>query len=154
MARRKRRATSALKTRTWWNELRRQKNITLQEIADLCDLSEGQVSHIFSGNQMPADDFIEKVCELFDVDFFEGKLHFDAAHDARKAEKIQAQTQNAADDLLKVVYGKVDYDTYVKIRDAIPNSEEDALRQLYGSVDYLTYNRIAEALRTAKEAQK
>ena len=146
MNERTRRATSALKTRTWWNELRRQKDIKLEEVGEKTGYSAGMVSHFFSGRYMPPDDFIEKVCEMFEVEPFEGNLHFSAAYNNRQAQFREQAKEKANDDLFRCVYGIVDYDTFTALQSSTPGSAQDALDQLYGKISLEDFLKIKDRI--------
>lgn len=64
----------------FWNALRVDKNIRYKDLAELFDNGVSTWGKYFSGQIMPSDDVIEKLCDLFDVPFEKGKEEFEIAH--------------------------------------------------------------------------
>lgn len=64
---------------TWWNKKRMEQNVTYQELSELLNLSGSKahnISKYFIGDHLAPDEIIQKICDIFDVPFEEGKKHF------------------------------------------------------------------------------
>ena len=61
---------------TWWNKLRVERNITYKELGQYFDVAYSTVGSWFSGQVLPDRYYIQSICDLFDVDYFEGEQHF------------------------------------------------------------------------------
>jgi len=60
----------------YWSNLRVERNLRIVEIAEKTGIPRGSLGNYFTGKLMPKDHVIEKICELFDVSFLEGKSEF------------------------------------------------------------------------------
>lgn len=61
---------------TFWNSLRVSNGLLIRDIADLLHTSVGTVGGWFSGQKIPSDSNLEKLCNLFDVDVNKGYEEF------------------------------------------------------------------------------
>lgn len=66
---------------TYWNKLREENNLSLDDISQMTGIAPAVVSTNFSGRNMPRRSAIEKYCKLFDVPLDEGKEEFKKAHE-------------------------------------------------------------------------
>ena len=67
---------------TWWNRLRVEKNLSFKDLSDIFGGCPSRYGNFFSGCTMPTDSNIEAICTFFDVNFDEGKKHFEEAHES------------------------------------------------------------------------
>ena len=81
------RMTANSRKNTWWNLKRLDANMTFKDIEDVIGVSKETLCQNFSGKIMPTDGRIKILCNMFDVDFDEGKKHFQEACDTYKPEK-------------------------------------------------------------------
>ena len=124
----------------FWSRQRVEKRMTLKEVAEVLGLKESRVSMYFSGQNMPNEQFIRDVCDLFDVDYHTGNLEFQHAHREWKAhqkatvisappaepEKCENKVEEVKpnfdkESVLELIYGKVDRCVYKLIEDLLDN---------------------------------
>lgn len=153
---------------TFWNRLRVERNITLEELADYMGVSQSLINQWFTGALIPRDDDISKLCELFDVSMLEGTVAFQQANrqyvagkfdpcisngqqevsDKPKADKPMVvetpKTESSA--VLDKVYGNIPYGDFVAFANAIESNDSDALSLIYGKVSYETYSYISSII--------
>ena len=144
----------------FWSKLRVKNNVTVREVATMLGANEKTVSGYFTGFLMPDDTTIKRICELFDVDFSNGKLEFQHAHTRYKAEhkptlKYSAKKKkigeiNNIEDIFLTLYGVVSCAEFIDIYNTAIGKKSDnidIMGILYGKVDYKTFNKIITMLR-------
>lgn len=158
----------------FWNALRVERNIRYRDLSELFGGHISSWAKYFSGQQMPTDENIEKLCDLFEVEFGKGKAEFMKANqewtsdrfgtkrklitgqnDARLcnvssgASEVEAMPDGdyTLGDILALVYGKIPYDTFAQFTINVRNNLGDPLSCIYGSVSYEEYKQIEEAIR-------
>lgn len=157
---------------TFWCRKRVEQNITVQEIADAVHLSTGIVGMYLTGQRMPTDATIKQICDLFDVDFLEGKSEFTKAcklwdsepHRVVKYKSEQQVTktpkevtdtstakkpQSVPESVLRLIYGKVPREMFEAISEGTEGTT-DPLEYLYNKVDYDEYVKIRNAMKEVK----
>lgn len=152
----KRRATAASHNRTFWNKLRMERNLSLEEIAAATNYSDGTVGNYFSGLTMASEDFIQKACAIFGIGLVEGRAKFEEAYNnnPRRKEEAAAAGKAATGDeteamsRLRAFYGELDFGLYLKLTEAVL-AGEDPLTYLYGKVDFDTYMKAAQLWKEA-----
>lgn len=138
----------------FWSKLRVERGITLDELANLLGYSDSAVGTWFTGQIIPKPKIINDLCSFFDVDINEGTREFILAHREWKAQHSRPSVAKnttatkaikSSDDLLSMLYGKIGYDAFNKIRDSISSSDStDILSSIYGSVSYDEYKMITD----------
>lgn len=151
---------------TFWSKLRIEKDLSLQDIADIVGLSDASIGQYFSGATIPPDRTLMDICDLFDVDYETGRLEFERANRAWKAEHDKTLKYSArvpyqkkrkapehkdisnAEDVLNAIYSKVSCSDFVAIYNLIMGNttDVDPLEILYGKVDYDTYYKIIKII--------
>lgn len=137
---RKRKAAHAFKD-NFWSKQRVEKGFTIKEIAELLGKHDTLVGMYFSGQQMPADNTIRELCDLFGVDFTTGQLEFQHAHRNWKAEHKVTLVSSAkseepkCENIEDVCVSK----THTFVKDSV-------LDLLYGKVDRCVYKLIEDLL--------
>lgn len=158
---------------TFWNTLRVERNIRYCDIAELFGGGVSTYGAYFSGQLMPKDDIITKLCDLFDVDFDKGKEEFRKAHadwvstkhsgrreltTGKKDVVLRASAEMPArvtvgqsdspskSDIFSLIYGKIPYDRFSEFCDMVASKNGDPLKLVYGAVSYEDYNEIARIL--------
>ena len=167
-------AVTTMSKVTWWNRLRVEKNIRYQDLSDLFGGCPSMWGGYFSGQHMPKEDAIKKLCDLFDVDYEEGLREFALAHrnwessqhkgvrpvrtgDAEPYEKkayIRAAPINTAEhvsDIKQIIYGKVSYSVFVEFCTMLEQDGFDAIGYLYGKVPYDIFRQIQDCGTTSEE---
>lgn len=66
---------------TFWNQQRVQQDLRLVDVAEYMHKNHTTVCRWFTGCDMPTDDQIHQLCELFGIDYLQGKQEFIKAHD-------------------------------------------------------------------------
>lgn len=161
----------------FWNQKRIEVGLRLRDVAEATGIKHNTLGNYFTGYSMPNDDAIKAICDLFDVDEVRGKSEFtrmhnswDAQHkrtlalsarkDKPKKNNEISVTNTAADkvdDTYKIaeinitlgnaIYGKVDYDTFLKVLDAAYKSDKSTIGEaLYGVLDYDTWLTVTNLL--------
>lgn len=71
-------AISAMGKKTWWNQLRVDRNIRYADLLELFPSFKhtSSIGAWFAGEKVPLDKYITILCDFFDVEFEEGKRHF------------------------------------------------------------------------------
>ena len=151
----------------FWSKQRVEQNLTIEQVADLLGIDDARVSMWFSGQYMPQDNYVKELCNLFDVDFNEGQLAFQQAHQVWKAEhdrelkysakgKVKKnprtkQISNIADVIL-VLYGEIPCDVFLTIYNAVTSgkpNECDIEKLLYGKIeDYDLYRKVVDIMKS------
>ena len=148
----------------FWSRKRIESGFKIHDIAELLHLSDGIVGMYFTGQRMPTEDTIKKICAFFGVDTVEGTREFanaakvwDAEVKGREA-KLHSHTgvgvvseeavpitpvvvepaQSVPESLLKALYKKVSYEDFKAILDG-NMSESEALALAYDKVDFDTF---------------
>lgn len=85
---------------TFWNQIRVNANLTYADVADYLHLGMSTVAKFFTGQMVPLDAYIDKLCELFEVDRIQGEREFikanrewDTIHDGKKHDTFSAKTE-------------------------------------------------------------
>ena len=65
---------------TFWSKKRVENGFKVEDIASYLNISVQTAGQYLTGQQMPPEDIIRKMCDLFDVDFNEGSLAFQHAN--------------------------------------------------------------------------
>ena len=147
----------------FWSTLRVDRGIKLKELADLLGFSDSAVGAWFSGQVLPKASVINDLCSFFDVDVDEGTRQFVLAHREWRAQNNRpSATKNipatreksldsisTSDDILQLLYGKVDYTTFVRLTTVLSNKSDDTdvLQEIYGSVSYEEFCLITDFIR-------
>ena len=186
---------------TWWNEKRIKNKVKYSELLELLELKKGSMSHVcgcFIGKEMPNDDLIAKIANIFDVPFEEAKSHFFNDWAGSKSKKVEYHSSDdygysekvikdlsykdpdhggygyvnnlvdeavnyVSDDepeeieepidisrerelIMAQIYGKVDYNTFILIKDQLFIDTDEVLKFIYGQVDFETYEKIHKAM--------
>lgn len=66
---------------TFWNKLREENNLSLEDISKMTGIAPAVVSTNFSGRNTPRKPALEKYCNLFDIPLDKGKEEFKNAHE-------------------------------------------------------------------------
>lgn len=72
---------------TFWSKKRCDNNLSIKDLSDLLGSSYTQTSKYLTGQTMPPESAMRKICELFDVEFDVGKKEFYDAHANWEVEK-------------------------------------------------------------------
>lgn len=147
-----------LNCETFWNHKRLDCNVSQQELAELLNVSDSTISNWFVGRYMPDNEIIQKICDIFDVDFQEGYKEFYKAHDMYRGPKkmlgskqIVSKIPRKADmckdgvEVLSLLYGKLSYDEFLKVVESL-NQNVSPLKYIYGKVSFEEYNEITNLL--------
>lgn len=148
----------------FWSRKRIESGFKVHDIAELLHLSDGIVGMYFTGQRVPTEDTIKKICTFFGVDIVEGTREFanaakvwDAEVKGREA-KLHSNTgvgvvseevvpitpvvvktaQSVPESLLKALYKKVPYEDFKAILDG-NMSESEVLELAYDKVDFDTF---------------
>lgn len=148
----------------FWSRKRIESGFKIHDIAELLHLSDGIVGMYFTGQRVPTEDTIKKICTFFGVDIVEGTREFanaakvwDAEVKGREA-KLHSNTgvgvvseevvpitpvvvepaQSVPESLLKALYKKVPYEDFKAILDG-NMSESEVLALAYDKVDFDTF---------------
>lgn len=140
------RVTSTYKD-TFWNRRRIAKGLKIEDISEKSGVPEKAIWAYFAGAKMPSDATIEKLCNALDVDVIIGTSEFRKAnanwkrsrstkpYDLVTEESVTSHSNHSgADDnipvsdrhsyiVLKNLYGKVDFETFEKVREVLCNSK-------------------------------
>ena len=83
---------------TFWNKVKEESGLSLAEVAEGIGMKGKyrMVGKYFTGELMPNDAKITAICNLFDVDFAQGKTEFKKASDTYKAKKKGTSTTKPA----------------------------------------------------------
>lgn len=149
---------------TFWSKLRVEKNLSLQDVADVIGLSDASIGQYFTGATLPKDRTIRDICELFDVDYNTGAHEFYKAHKAWRAEhenktlkysarekksvtkKTKSSKIENVEDVIRFFYGQLSCDDFLNLYNTLTGtgniSFEDILASIYGTVDFETFNKI------------
>lgn len=138
--------------RTFWTEKRTSSGFTLQDLSDLTKIEYSTLSKYFTGQTMPTDEIIKQLCDLFGVDFKEGKHEFRKAYtewhrknslSKREVEPTNAVNYSLVEKVADIVYGKVSFEDF---RALMTGSAID-ISHFYGKVDFETFNTIMQTLK-------
>ena len=156
----------------FWSSERVKKNLKIEEVADMLGYKRGKVGMWFTGQTMPSDADVAEVCKLFEINFNEGQLAFQKAHQEWEAEhnptmkysgKTQTQTTVKSEALSPVssinniagvilaLYGKLPCEQFLTVYNAITSGEPgncDIERILYSKVDFDTYKQIVAIMKS------
>ena len=102
---------------TFWNLLRVEKNYKLDELSDVTGHTRWDISNWFTGKRMPNDYIIQEFCDLFGVNFKEGKLEFErgyATFHGRDGKTIATAPRKACKDVVDKVNAVVSRDKTVE----------------------------------------
>ena len=156
--------------RTWrnfWSEQRISAGFTVQDIKELCDIQKDSttVAKYFTGEIMPSDDIIRKLCEGFKVPYAQGREEFIKANKLwheNKTKKVETITtsdvapktvpvpapettsgESTAYQCAELIYGEVSCDDFIRIWDSIQEDFQPTafLKMIYGNAGYDTYTK-------------
>ncbi len=88
---------------TFWSKKRCDNNLSIKDLSDLLGSSYTQTSKYLTGQTIPPEPAMRKICELFDVEFDVGKKEFYDAHTNWKAEK-EERLNNKANSTEKITF--------------------------------------------------
>ena len=77
------------KTDTFWAKKRLEAELSIEDVAEAVGAKRSTIGNSFLGVFVPSDELIRKLCDLFDVDFEEGKAEFIKAHNEKHSKKLQ-----------------------------------------------------------------
>ena len=144
----------------FWSKTRVESKLTIKEVAQVLGEDEKRVALYFSGQVMPHEASIRRMCDLFDVDFSYGKLEFENAHSKYKSEhhipvKYSAKKKkpgeiNNVEDVLTSLYGVVSCSEFIDIYNVATGragEDIDVMAILYGKIDdYKTFSKITHMI--------
>lgn len=167
---------ASMKKQTFWNEIRVKANCRYSDIADLIGRSQSFCSMLFSGELMPVDKTIEKLCDFFDVDFDTGKREFEKAHREwvsigrgcgkqilatgsnagyKRRSKLSSETVVPtiipdSERIAGLIYGKLSFESFnAFMRLFADNADKDTLLQMiYCKVNYTDFMEIQNIIET------
>ena len=163
--------TPRVRKRNWnnfWSNQRSSAGFTVKDIKELCDIQKDSttVAKYFTGEIMPSDDIIRKLCEGFKVPYAQGKEEFISAHKlwreikTKKSETIvttevvsqpapiaapeTTPEESTAEHYAEMIYGEVTCDEFINIWNTIQENFQPTafLKMIYGNVGYDTYTKI------------
>lgn len=147
---------------TYWNKVRVEKGFKLREVAEYLGIKLGLAGMYFSGQILPPDNTVHKLCEYFDVDYNSGQLAFQHAHRTWVAEhqrkpKVKAEkkadtpksAQILSESVLDLIYGKVPRKDFQAILGGTVEVT-GILELVYGIVDHKTYTQIEKLIQEEK----
>ena len=138
--------------RTFWTEKRTASGFTLQDLSDLTKIEYSTLSKYFTGQTMPIDDTIKQLCDLFGVDFKEGKHEFRKAYtewhrknslSKREVEPTKPVNYSLVEKVADIVYGKVSFEDFK----ALMTGSAVDISHFYGKVDFETFNTIMQTIK-------
>lgn len=149
---------------TFWNNKRVGNGVTLQELSECLSVDYTQLSHWLTGQSMPSNDYVKKICDLFGVDYNEGLVEFHKAHEQWEQEHSKNKSANkmhkedtpvvssqniVPDDIMKSLYGVLSYEDFKEmLLGGLCSSDPSAiLGSIYGKVDYNAYVAVANIIR-------
>lgn len=167
---------ASMKKQTFWNEVRVKSNCRYTDLADLLGRSPSYCSMIFSGELLPIDSIIEKLCDFFDVDFEKGKAEFETAHREwisygrgggkqilatgsnagyKHKSKVTTTTDAALpttstkNAIVGMIYGKISYTAFIEFTTALEEGTdvEVLLKSIYAKVTYEDFITIQGLLK-------
>lgn len=151
---------------TWWNRKRVEANVQVKDLAQMFNKSHGTVGGWFTGEFLPHEDEIYKLCDLFDVDhntgftkFLEAHGNYVAQHKKGRKAIVNMPDKNEEDlsmiesqkvesqkvDIFSLIYGKVSYEAFNAFIQACAN-KQDPLKYVYGKVSFEEYQKIVEVI--------
>jgi len=148
---------------TFWNDLRREKGVTLREMGAALNTDQATLSHYFTGMQLPSTPTSVKICDYFGIDYAIGAEEFNKAHEAWIAENpgskkkrshirsrkfdvnnIPAEVSNVSE--LAKSLDVIEKCNTPSGRDSIMAKRDNILRLIYNKVDYDTYNEVVKVI--------
>ena len=162
-------AVTTMKKITWWNQKRVECNIRYKDLEEALGGNYSTWGSYFSGEVMPSDYTIHKLCDFFDVEFTEGKHHFEEDHRTWKSEYHKAKSSlksgtpeptaklttirevKPKTDIFGLVYGKVDYKVFLEFCNAVAQKNEDPMKIIYTKVSYEEFRKIERELLPLRE---
>lgn len=167
---------------TFWNDLRKQKGVTLKAVSAALDMDQATVSHYFTGMKLPSTPTSVKICDYFGIDYATGAAEFNKAHEAwvaenpgskkkrshirsRKFDVKNISTTTSKPQVMNTLISDKDYfapadvpvftvpDTIelplptLTVTAKISDTKRDSiLRLIYNKVDYDTYNEVVKVI--------
>ena len=134
---------------TFWNQVRVKSNITQKEVAQYLGCSKSLAGFFFSGQLVPKDEYMDKLCDLFNVDRIVGEREFrkanrewDTIHDGKEHPNFSAE-------VIKEPKPKTEPTKVVEKRSVIIKHEEEKSTMDIGGLhraafDMLDYDCFAE----------
>ena len=138
--------------KTFWSQKRHDAKLSIKDLSALTEVSYSMISKYLTGQVMPSDEKIRIMCDLFAVDFKEGKQEFRKAYiawhkryDEDKSEEVATNTVNYSlvEKVANIVYGKVSFEDFKSLMTGTPID----LSHFYGKVDFETFNTILQAVK-------
>lgn len=133
----------------FWSRKRIESGFKVHEVAELLHLSDGIVGMYFTGQRVPTEDTIKKICTFFGVDIVEGTREFanaakvwDAEVKGREA-KLHSNTGVHSNAGVGVVSEEVVPITPVVVEPA-QSVPESLLKALYKKVPYEDFKAILD----------
>ena len=152
----------------YWSRKRVEKGYTVKTIAKKTGINNKTLTSYFTGLSLPKPYAIASICDLFGVDYEEGRVQFERAHRAyeeshrkgrrlvcsarvryqpKKKYKKHKDSANAVSvstsDILPILYGKIPYADYIALVTESKVTSE-ILSSLYGKVDFETYMKLSK----------
>lgn len=163
---------------TFWNRLRLQRGISTKQLAKMLGVK--SVSFIytwFSGQHVPSDNHIRKLCEIYKVDYEKGKQEFLDAHagwyswnlenkkaciaterqemyvpkkDMRDPE-VTSFTETTLQDMQnlrkKILWGRIPPEMQKFICEKIAECKQQIIDELHSEIDFYTFDAIVNYLK-------
>ena len=126
---------------TFWVRIWQKSELSSKEIGDKLHVTGAAVRNWFSGRYMPDDFSISNLCELFNIDYATGKSEFLDAHEAYWANRDTKTTK------VPTVVITEDDDKSEELPEEVHKTFDEVLRLLYKKVDYATFMRVYEVLK-------
>ena len=151
---------SGMRKVTWWNRKRVECNIRYKDLVSAFDdVGSSSWGGYFSGQVMPSDGVIEKLCNFFDVDFDEGKAHFaedhkewvSEHHTAKQVAKSGAMEIEKKDAFFvrqrNTKPQEVEVEFTVVRTNTTSEQEATLFSMLYGKVSYEVFSAFHDAIK-------
>lgn len=154
-------AYTTLSKKTWWNTLRVEHNIRVEDLGAILNKSIGTVGAYLSGEAMPKDSDIKKLCDFFDIEFSIGKQHFkedhalweSTGHTAKRTMKSgnkEAYTRKTGGRRKVATEVKVS-EVKVEEKTRRNTTDFDLLQFVYGKLSYKDFMELVSRMRGAED---
>lgn len=133
---------------TYWNDLRLKNGYKLSDIAITLGTSVSNVGKWFSGRYVPCDKDIHDICDLFGVDYEEGKSEFIKARDSWKSGRTgknrfglsDGETPNSAKCCKDFDNAESAPSVTIDISDGnLARANDELLKLIYGKISWDAY---------------
>ena len=147
----------------FWSELRVERGLTNANIAEKMGMKGNTPSiyNWFTGRNIPSDENIRKLCEIFGVGYVVGKQEFIKAHqkwyswkfDKKKECKYNQHgefgnspnTVQIMEEATKILYGKISVDLYEEVKILILNNNfEEVIRKVYPEIELEVFSKLVQ----------